>query len=461
MVVARMLKEHFARVTVVERDHYPSEPAPRRGIPQSRHIHIVLTRGRRELEQLFPDLATDLERDGAITFDYGRGATLFFRGGALAPFDSQLVVRACTRPLLDYHIHRYLVASGVSFLEGRRVVGLTPSADGSAVTGVTLRQDEGPGENLSADLVVDAGGRQSRAGAWLKELGFDVPDETVIDSALSYTCQLYSPRPGFSADWKLLSTMPRAPAQPRSGAIFRVEGNRWFVCFATMGSDEPPGDEASFRAFARTLPSPALSEALSHAEPVGPMSRSGSTENRLRHYERMRRFPDGFVLVGDSVCALNPIYGQGITNATLGALALSDDLARHRRARPGGDLRGLSGRFQKRLAKLNDVAWRLAIGGDAAWPQTRGLEQAGLVGKFLLGWPGNLFRSYGDLVVEAAAHRPDVARVMMEVMHMVRPSGAILTPAMMARVFAHRLGPGHQLAAGAARSPGERSAPEA
>ncbi|AUX43599.1 hypothetical protein SOCE26_050490 [Sorangium cellulosum] len=461
LVVARTLKEHFARVTVVERDHYPSEPTPRRGVPQSRHIHIVLTRGRQELERLFPDLGADLEKDGAITFDYGRGATLFFRGGALAPFDSQLVVRACTRPLLDHHIRRYLAASGVSFLEGRRVVGLTPSEDGGAVTGVLLQQDGGAGERLAGDLVVDACGRGSRAAAWLKELGFEAPAETVIDSALSYTCQLYTPRPDFSPSWNLLSTMPRAPHQPRSGAIFRVEGNRWFVCFATMGDDEPPGDEASFRAFARTLPSPALFEALSQAEPVGPVNRSGSTENRLRHYERLSRFPGGFVLVGDSVCALNPIYGQGITSAALGALALGAELARHRRARPGGDLRDFGRRFQKRLAKLNEETWRLAVGGDAAWPQTRGLDQAGILGKFLVGWPGSLFRSYGDLVVEAAAHQPDVARVMMEVMHMVRPSGAILTPGMMARVLAHRFGAGHKLPPAVERSPADPGAREA
>jgi 2-polyprenyl-6-methoxyphenol hydroxylase-like FAD-dependent oxidoreductase len=433
LLAARALSDHFERVTVVERDRFPDEPAPRRGLPQSRHLHIVLTRGRRELERLFPQLGADLDAAGALTFDYGRGATIFFRDGPLARFDSELVVRACTRPLLDWHIRRYVQAlRGVSFLEERSAAGLVLGAGGGAVAGVRL-MDGDREDVLDCDLVVDACGRQSRAAAWLGELGYDPPDETVIDSTLSYACRMYAPKPGAQAGWRLLSTMPRAPDFPRSGAIFAVEGDRWIVCLASMGDDQPPLDHEGFLDFARSLPSPALYESLCQAEPVGPAARSGSTENRLRHYERLRRFPDGLALVGDSVCALNPIYGQGITSAALGARLLCDEVARR------ADLRGLGRRFQRRLAKLNEAAWMISIGGDAAWPQTRGLREAGAVGRFLAGWPGRLFRAYGDLLIEAAARRPNIARVLMEVMHMVRPSNAIMTPGMFLRVLSHRL----------------------
>lgn len=46
------------------------------------------------------------------------------------------------------------------------------------------------------------------------------------------------------------------------------------------------------------------------------------TENRLFHYEKLSKLPEGLVAIGDAVCAFNPIYGQGMTTAALEALTL-------------------------------------------------------------------------------------------------------------------------------------------
>jgi hypothetical protein len=43
------LSEQFSSVTVVERDRLPDNSIPRRGVPQGRHLHSLLSRGSQAL----------------------------------------------------------------------------------------------------------------------------------------------------------------------------------------------------------------------------------------------------------------------------------------------------------------------------------------------------------------------------------------------------------------------------
>ena len=65
LLAARVLAGHFDQVTVVDRDRLPDRPAFRRGVPQSRHLHVLLGRGLECLEQLFPGFEADLVAAGA------------------------------------------------------------------------------------------------------------------------------------------------------------------------------------------------------------------------------------------------------------------------------------------------------------------------------------------------------------------------------------------------------------
>ena len=71
MCAARVLSDHFERVTLIERDELPEGAAHRKGVPQSRHPHGLLDRGRRELSVLFPGLEDDLHRRGGHDLDAG------------------------------------------------------------------------------------------------------------------------------------------------------------------------------------------------------------------------------------------------------------------------------------------------------------------------------------------------------------------------------------------------------
>ena len=56
LLAARVLADHFERVTLIERDAYLETSEARRGTPQANHVHGLLVRGRQILEEFFPGL---------------------------------------------------------------------------------------------------------------------------------------------------------------------------------------------------------------------------------------------------------------------------------------------------------------------------------------------------------------------------------------------------------------------
>src|SRR5215212_11310769 len=71
LLAARMLADHFARVTLIERDQIARSSEPRKGVPQGPHTHGLLVRGRSILEDLFPGLVDELCAASAVSINAG------------------------------------------------------------------------------------------------------------------------------------------------------------------------------------------------------------------------------------------------------------------------------------------------------------------------------------------------------------------------------------------------------
>jgi 2-polyprenyl-6-methoxyphenol hydroxylase-like FAD-dependent oxidoreductase len=433
MLAARALSDHFDGVTLLERDRSPEAPAARKGLPQGRHVHGLLERGRGALERFLPGLTGELVRAGAEPLDFTRDVAWMSPYGWYARFPGDLRLLASTRDLIDSGVRRRVAAlPNVRIRQGADVAGLIRGPGGALVAGVRLRscaaddEEDYEGAELAADLVVVADGRNSRLPAWLAALGHEPPAETVVNSFQGYASRFYRPPAGLEPDWKALYVQQAPPGDPRGGLLSPVEGGRWLVSLVGGDGDYPPTDEAGFLAFARSLRSPALYQAIAGAEPLTPIAGQRATENRLRHYDRLGGLPDGVVAVGDAVCAFNPVYGQGMTAAALGAEALD------RWLREGPSHRGPGrGRvFQRRLARATAAAWRLSAGADYRFRTTEGPPQ-GRVAR-LTGW-------YIDGVMRAATRRPWARRRLAEVLHLLRPPAALFGPGVLARLAWDRL----------------------
>ena len=70
LLSAQVLTKYFSKVTIVERDVFASEPEPRKGVPQSHHVHVLLKRGQQILEKIFPGIEADLIEAGAPVIDW-------------------------------------------------------------------------------------------------------------------------------------------------------------------------------------------------------------------------------------------------------------------------------------------------------------------------------------------------------------------------------------------------------
>jgi hypothetical protein len=104
--------------------------------------------------------------------------------------------------------------------------------------------------------------------------------------------------------------LPPAPPSKRGGVIFPIENSQWLVTLGGYARDYPPtDDEAAFMAFAKDLRSPLLHQAIQNAEPLSEIRGWQQTANLWRRFERLGRWPEGFVAVGDAVRAFNPVYG--------------------------------------------------------------------------------------------------------------------------------------------------------
>ncbi|WP_344963822.1 FAD-dependent oxidoreductase [Streptomyces thioluteus] len=373
LTAAQALVDHMDRVTVVERDRLPRGPLRRRGVPQARHAHHLMPPGRRGLEQLFPGITRELHAAGMVDVRVPQDTLLLGPGGWIPRFESDLAMTTGSRDVLDAVVRDRLRADPkVTFLQEHEAVGLRAGRH-DTVTGLWVRgrdrgAPDGWGERrlLEAEFVVDASGDASRAPRWLEELGYGTPPESVSGTGTGCASALFAPPVGHVADWTYLR-LSASPGSPREGVLSPVAGGKWMVSIAgSPGPQGLPADHAGFLRAAGELRHPLLREVLEGAAPLGPVYRSRLAGNRWRHYERMRRWPDQFLVIGDALATFTPSYGQGMSVAVHCALLLDSLLRSH------GSPVGVTYRLRQGLARQVAVAWRTATTADLAFPLGRG-----------------------------------------------------------------------------------------
>ena len=368
---AGALAPYFDQVLVLERDELPAAAEHRRSVPQSKHPHFLLNSGRRAIGALFPGFEDDLVAAGGLhlmpsmdaAYLDGRGWSARKRSAMTMIYSSRILIE---RVLRD----KVRGLSTVAVREGVTVSGLS-TRDG-AVTGVHV-----DGEHIDADLVVDAMGRGSSVSGWLAAAGWPEPEVRTLDAKVTYTSRWYelpTPRPP-SWWWQHLVIMPTPdkgehPAEHEFLVnFFPIEGNRVIACMGSWGLEMPRTTDTFVESAARVR-TPLFASAMARCTPTSEVHLTRSTGNKWRRYDRLRRPPRGLVFVGDSICAFNPFYAQGISSAASSALLLREHLARADRLDAA-----FTARFLAAQRKLLRVPWSLAMARDQGYECAVGTEK--------------------------------------------------------------------------------------
>ena len=418
LLAARVLSAHFDRVTVLDRDALPSGIANRGAVPQGHHGHGLLASGLRGLMTLFPGLERDLIDAGAIPGDVVGNIRWFQHGYYKAKFQSGLDGLLLSRPLLEGTIRRLVMQlPNVRILDSTRVMALLVE-DGVA-RGVRIQQLREAKTSLGADLVVDASGRASKTPEWLEGLGYDRPDVEEVKVGIGYTTRIYKRLPAHLGGDMGAIIAPKPPRQMRVGFMLAMEGDRWIVTLGGWMGHHCPPDPSSFLEFADSLARPDIYDVISHAEPLTHPVTYAFPSDLRRRYEKLTRFPGAFLVMGDAMCSFNPLYGQGMSVATLEALALHECLE------SSPSIQDMWKPFFKTAAKIVDTPWMIAAGSDFAFEGVTGPQARGTS---FINW-------YMERVHKAAATDRRVCRAFFDVANMLAPAPSLFKPSILARVW--------------------------
>jgi 2-polyprenyl-6-methoxyphenol hydroxylase-like FAD-dependent oxidoreductase len=425
-LAARVLSDSYREVLILERDQEPTGPLPRKGAPQGQHLHALLHAGEYGLEELFPGITEEFYRNGAIKINSTVDLSWFHHGAWKLRYDGGYRTTLQTRPHLEWHIEQYIKRIPNIVIQYDQVVqDFSYDEEQNRIVGIHVKDQTGTVHTFSADLVVDASGVSSLSHTWFTNRGFDIPEEKV-DIHLRYISKQFMLPDNQDRDWKIKMVYPHPPHEKIGGTISKVEGNRYIVTI--MGyhhavNDKDVVKDDGFIELSKKLPKLDIYQEL-----IGSTSVTKTSIYRIPHiiwrrFDKVVNLPKGLLLIGDTICRIDPVFGQGMSIAILEALAL-------RKLLQNGADNKLPASFHKTAAKIISPIWNMVITEDFRYPATNGKKPFGL----------SIQQWYAKNIFQLSSQNQEVYNAFVKVMNLVRPITSLMKPKIIKSVLRNTLG---------------------
>jgi 2-polyprenyl-6-methoxyphenol hydroxylase-like FAD-dependent oxidoreductase len=342
LFVALALAPGGREITLYERDPPPPDGGPdaafdhwaRRGVGHLRHSHGFLARLRGLLAREHPALMAELLEAGARDLNFAdsvpEAAQRRYRP---RPEDADLAAFVSRRTTIELTMRRHVERlANVTLKTGAfvRAPIFERRDDAVVAVGLAIEDVAGSGEEVRADLVIDAGGRTSAAIEALGEAGVAVPEERE-PCAILYFTRFYRLREG--------QDEPPRGAHGGTGdlgylkfGVFRADAGTFSITIAVPEVEEMLRTAIVapevFERICQLLPGIAPWTDPARAAPISRVFGMGDLSSHWREFA-----PNGqasvlnYFPVGDALVRTNPLYGRGCTFAGVEAHLLRDVLA--------------------------------------------------------------------------------------------------------------------------------------
>lgn len=329
-----LLRRDGHDVTVLERDFEGVPPSadeawdewPRLGVVQFRQPHYLHSRARLVLEADLPDVARALEAAGAATFNPVSLLPPLISDRSPREGDEQFLTLTARRPVLEQVLAR--AAQRESRLQLRRGVAVRELVatryDGIPhVHGVRTES----GDELRADLVVDATGRRSPLPRWLEAIGSAPAHEESEDSGFIYYSRFFKSRDGVVPEFRAPALMPLGTF---SVLVLPGDNNTWSVTLFISAGDRPLKRLRDPDLWASVVAACPLQAQWLDGEPITGVLAMGGVVDRYRRFAYAGRpIATGIAAVGDAWACSNPSLGRGISLGLIGVGSLRDAVRKH------------------------------------------------------------------------------------------------------------------------------------
>jgi 2-polyprenyl-6-methoxyphenol hydroxylase-like FAD-dependent oxidoreductase len=332
--MAMMLARQGHSVTVFERDNEPLPGSPeeawraweRRGVAQFRQAHYLQPPVGHLLDSHLPDVKKALLRVGCVRFDVLATMPPSITDRTPREGDERFTTITGRRPAIEYAVAS--VAERLLLVRrGACVVGLLTGPSTAKgiphVAGVRTME----GEEISADLIVDAMGRSSKLPNWLEAIGARRPIDEAEDSGFIYYTRFFRSTTGVVPPC-------RASLQTHfhSFSVLTLPGDAgtWSVTLFISSGDQALKKLRDLKHWtALVAPCPLYAHWLD-GEPITDVLPMGGTVDRYRRFV-VDGVPvaTGIVSVGDSWACTNPSLGRGIAIGLMQALGTAEVVRQH------------------------------------------------------------------------------------------------------------------------------------
>ena len=412
-------------VTVLERDLDPPPTTtagawqdwPRKGVVQFRQPHNFMPGLRMLLERELPDVQQALADAGATRWDLVNPLPPSFTDRSPRPIDAELWTWTARRPVGEWVFARAAEREPrIAIRRGATVTALVagPPDDGiPRVIGVRTED----GDEVHADLVVDATGRQSPAPRWLQAIGARAPVDAQADCGFTYYTRYFS------------GPMPqrRGPALMPIGTIsiltLHGDNDTWSVTIFGATGDQPLKALRREDVWTKTVRACPMQAHWLEGDATTPvLAMSGIVDRYRRFVIDGAAVATGFVAIADAWACTNPSAGRGLTIGLKHAALLRDVLRDARRCpRHRRSLSRSHGSRARAVVRRADRRGPGAVRGDGGAargeppPRTVGTLAASIGALFArMGADPDLFRAALEYVgtitpVQQILGRPDVA----------------------------------------------------